>query len=48
MCRYNTFYDSLDLTRQMGILPAAGSAADRLATRLQHLQAGFQRRRAEK
>jgi steroid delta-isomerase-like uncharacterized protein len=46
MCRYNTKYDLLDVARQMGVLPPQGSGADRLMTRLQHLQAYFQRRRA--
>jgi steroid delta-isomerase-like uncharacterized protein len=46
MCRYNTSYDALDVARQMGMLPQRGSFADRLLTRLQHLQARFQRRRA--
>jgi steroid delta-isomerase-like uncharacterized protein len=45
MCRYNTRYDLLAVARQMGVLPPQGSAADRLMTRLQHLQARFQRRR---
>jgi steroid delta-isomerase-like uncharacterized protein len=46
MCRYNTRYDLLDVARQMGVMPPHGSGADRLMTRLQHLQARFQRRRA--
>jgi predicted ester cyclase len=46
MSRYNTRYDLMDVARQMGVLPAQGSRADRLMTRLQHLQARFQRRRA--
>jgi predicted ester cyclase len=45
MCRYDTKYDLLAVARQMGVLPPQGSAADRLMTRLQHLQARFQRRR---
>jgi steroid delta-isomerase-like uncharacterized protein len=47
MSRYQTYYDSLDMARQLGILPAAGSAADRAMAELQHLQARFQRRKAE-
>ena len=46
MCRYNTKYDLLDVARQMGVIPPQGSGADKLMTRLQHLQAYFQRRRA--
>lgn len=46
LCAYVTYYDSLDMARQLGVLPAAGSAAERLMTRLQPLQARFQRRRA--
>ena len=46
MCRYSTKYDALDVARQMGVVPPHGSGADRLLTRLQHLQARFQRRRA--
>ena len=45
MCRYATYYDSLDMARQLGVLPAAGSGAERLMARLQPLQARFQRRR---
>jgi steroid delta-isomerase-like uncharacterized protein len=44
LCRCATHYDSLDLARQMGVLPPRGSAADRLFARVQHLQARFQRR----
>jgi steroid delta-isomerase-like uncharacterized protein len=46
MSRYTTYYDSMDLARQMGVMPPHGSGADRLMTRLQHLQARLQRRRA--
>lgn len=46
MCNYATYYDSLDMARQLGILPARGSGADRAMARLQHVQARFQRRRA--
>jgi steroid delta-isomerase-like uncharacterized protein len=46
MCRYDTKYDMLALARQMGMLPPQGSLGDRIATKLQHLQARFQRRRA--
>jgi steroid delta-isomerase-like uncharacterized protein len=46
LCGCRTLYDSLDTARQLGILPAAGSASDRLLARLQHVQARFQRRSA--
>jgi steroid delta-isomerase-like uncharacterized protein len=46
MSRYATYYDSMDLARQMGVMPPHGSPADRLMIRLQHVQASFQRRRA--
>jgi steroid delta-isomerase-like uncharacterized protein len=46
LARYNTTYDSLDVARQMGVLPPLGSFSDRLGKRLQHLQARFQRRKA--
>ena len=42
---YNTFFDGLDMSRQLGVLPPQGSARDRAFTRLQHVQARFQRRR---
>jgi predicted ester cyclase len=44
LCRYDTHYDGMDVARQMGLVPAVGSQADRVLTRLQHLQARFQRR----
>ena len=44
-CRYETFFDALDMTRQLGILPPQGGSLDRLMTRGQHLQAWLQRRR---
>lgn len=46
IARYSTFYDSLDMSRQVGVLPDPGSATDRAFTRLQHVQARFQRRLA--
>lgn len=45
MSHYTTYYDSLDMARQLGIMPPAGSAADRAMAGLQHLQARFQRRK---
>jgi steroid delta-isomerase-like uncharacterized protein len=39
-----TYYDTLGAARQLGILPQAGSRAERMLGRLQHLQAWFQRR----
>ena len=46
MCAYRSFYDSLDLARQLGVLPPAGSRTERSIARLQHIQAWFQRRGA--
>jgi hypothetical protein len=48
MRHYRSYYDALDMSRQLGILPPAGSGAERIAARLQHLQARFQRRKARK
>jgi steroid delta-isomerase-like uncharacterized protein len=41
---YRTYYDSLDMARQLGVLPPAGSRVDRAMARFQHLQARLQRR----
>ena len=46
LSRYDTSYDLLDVARQMGVLPPHGSSQDRFLSRLQHLQARGQRRRA--
>jgi steroid delta-isomerase-like uncharacterized protein len=46
MSHYRTYYDSLDMARQLGVLPPVGSAADRAMAGLQHLQARFQRQKA--
>ena len=43
---YYTYYDTLDVTRQLGIMPASGSRAERVMARLQHAQAWVQRRAA--
>jgi hypothetical protein len=43
---WDTIYDNLAVARQMGLVPPQGSRADRLFSRLQHLQARGQRRRA--
>jgi steroid delta-isomerase-like uncharacterized protein len=43
---YATYYDSIDMARQLGVLPPIGSGAERVMRRLQPLQARFQRRRA--
>jgi predicted ester cyclase len=45
---WDTIYDNLAVARQMGIVPPHGSRADRLFSRLQHLQARGQRRRTDK
>lgn len=44
--RYETFWDTASMSRQLGVLPEPGSGADRIFTRLQHVQARFQRRGA--
>jgi steroid delta-isomerase-like uncharacterized protein len=41
---YRAYYDVTDLARQLGIMPAAGSGAERATVALQRLQARFQRR----
>jgi steroid delta-isomerase-like uncharacterized protein len=41
--RYDTFYDTLDMARQLGFLPPAASLRDRLLARLQNAQACAQR-----
>ena len=41
---YRAFYDLTDLSRQLGILPAPGSRAEKAAVGLQRLQARLQRR----
>ncbi len=46
IARYDTYYDSVDMSRQLGVLPPHGSPGDRAITRLQHVQARFQRRRS--
>lgn len=46
IAHYSTFWDTLAVARQIGVLPPEGSAADRAMTRVQHLQARFQRRSA--
>jgi predicted ester cyclase len=45
---WDTIYDNLAVARQMGVVPPHGSRADRLFSRLQHLQAPGLRRRAAK
>ena len=47
IARYDTYYDSADMSRQLGVLPEVGSSADRALTRMQHVQARFQRRGVE-
>jgi steroid delta-isomerase-like uncharacterized protein len=43
---YSTYYDTIDVARQLGIMPAPGSRSERLMVRLQHAQARLQRRSA--
>jgi steroid delta-isomerase-like uncharacterized protein len=42
--RYYSYYDTIDVARQLGIMPRSGSRAERLMARLQHGQARLQRR----
>ena len=44
MCRYVTYYDSVGMARQMGVLPPLGSGTDRMMNGVQALRARFQRR----
>jgi steroid delta-isomerase-like uncharacterized protein len=44
IARYTTFFDGLEMSRQLGVLPPPGSRRDRAIVRLQHVQARFQRR----
>ena len=44
LSRYSTYYDSLGMARQLGILPSVGSVGDRVMARVQHAQARLQRR----
>jgi steroid delta-isomerase-like uncharacterized protein len=43
IANYRAFYDMNDFARQLGILPAAGSRAERATVALQRLQARLQR-----
>jgi steroid delta-isomerase-like uncharacterized protein len=45
LSQYETYYDSVDMARQLGILPPVGGAMDRAMAGLQHLRARFQRGR---
>jgi hypothetical protein len=47
LCRYRTYYDTIDAARQLGIMPASGTRAERLMSRFQHAQARIQRRTAQ-
>lgn len=44
IARYRAFYDMTELARQLGIMPPAGSRAERAIVTLQRLQARLQRR----
>jgi hypothetical protein len=44
IARYRAFYDMNDLARQLGIVPALGSRAERGMVALQRLQARLARR----
>ena len=41
---YRAFYDLMDLSRQLGIMPLPGSRAERATVGMQRIQARFQRR----
>jgi steroid delta-isomerase-like uncharacterized protein len=41
---YSTYYDTLGMVRQLGVLPRSDSALDRALRPMQHLQARAQRR----
>ena len=43
LSRYDTFYDALDMARQLGFLPPAASLRERMLARLQNAQACAQR-----
>ena len=45
IARYRAYYDLNDLVRQLGIIPAEGSRAERATVALQRLQARLQRGR---
>jgi steroid delta-isomerase-like uncharacterized protein len=47
LCSYYSYYDTIDVARQLGIMPRSGSRAEQLMTRLQHAQARLQRRTAQ-
>jgi steroid delta-isomerase-like uncharacterized protein len=46
IARYDTFWDTASMSRQLGVLPEQGSGAERAFARIQHVQARFQRRGA--
>ena len=45
VCRYWAYYDNMDVGRQVGLLPARKSRAERAGARLQRLTAAARRRR---
>jgi steroid delta-isomerase-like uncharacterized protein len=46
LCHYTTFYDSMAVGRQLGLMPESSSLSYRAMMRGQHLQAAFLRRRS--
>lgn len=51
LSRYDTYYDSIGMARQLGIMPAVGSQAERAMAALQHVQTRIRRtmnRRADR
>jgi len=45
LCSYYSYYDTIDVARQLGIMPQSGSRAERLMAGMQHAQARLQRRK---
>jgi steroid delta-isomerase-like uncharacterized protein len=48
LTHYATYYDTIGVARQLGIMPPAGGRAEQLLARAQHIRARLQRRRATK
>ena len=45
IARYRAFYDMNDLARQLGLVPAPGSGAEKMAVRMQRLQSRLSRKK---
>jgi len=46
LCSYDSYYDTLAVARQVGIVPPSGSRGEQLMARVQHAQARLQRWKA--